>query len=760
MKNRCLKNIIMLLIVTLIPVGLLIVSQKNVSKIETQKIDYKEGTNNNKFHVVNNGQTDYPASTWDKPETPYLMRVGEETYFYVQYTNQQEYYEAKNSIELVTYENNGLLTKVFNDLWDDGQLRLVFSMRANSEGECRIAIRNRGQQNNDIETVYVRILNQDKIYIDDTENNKYTNNPRNVELTPGQSIKVVSLMNGPLNMNGNEPSTAFFWGSGYWSWESITINNEWTKLDNNKWLLKTTLTPPSEGEYNIGLAKNGTAEMDTIKLYSANNLIQVDNVKIGNTNYGSVNKGLATRMTNGVDTGRNSSNNRYKVYIGEDLNLSATDVPGYTFGTNGDKLNEISINNEGGKLTAKYRGINVGTEEVLLKNANGDVVETLYIDVIYPIYVNTTIGETKKDEIHEYIIGSNPADEIQNPREYLTDTGEKKLYFKNKNTYWQSYWLRPDDTVVLSSYVKKDEDTDFILSDGLEVVEGENTYVKELSGDKADYKKISKEIKVTATSGIKSVRIGNENFWIMVISSNQLVQHLDIETEDGGTYTHTLTSKFANGKKIVTETVYSVSVSEIYGSKAYDAEENVIAEIQQGAYWRTHYPPTTQFESTSAYVTDGNGHLIKDGVIIDDEVRNGTVLPWVVGGRDIPMANIDHVEFDVDLELNPIKKVTTTITPDGNKNVKEEDISKIEKSTRSHEKIRFEYRSMIDALNKCPQHSGLDFTAKITLVEETNIINPDTMSNLIAIILLVLIPFGLIIYNRKNSRNNKKIKEL
>ena len=50
--------------------------------------------------------------------------------------------------------------------------------------------------------------------------------------------------------------------------------------------------------------------------------------------------------------------------------------------------------------------------------------------------------------------------------------------------------------------------------------------------------------------------------------------------------------------------------------------------------------------------------------------------------------------------------------------------------------------------------------SKITLVEETNIINPDTMSNLIAIIILVLIPFGLIIYNRKNSRNNKKIKEL
>ena len=70
-----------------------------------------------------------------------------------------------------------------------------------------------------------------------------------------------------------------------------------------------------------------------------------------------------------------------------------------------DIYNEIEISNtntlkvteessfKDNKVTATFTGINPGDNEILLKDANGNITETFYVQTRYPIYVEAFDGE-------------------------------------------------------------------------------------------------------------------------------------------------------------------------------------------------------------------------------------------------------------------------------------------------------------------------------------------------------------------------------
>ena len=161
------------------------------------------------------------------------------------------------------------------------------------------------------------------------------------------------------------------------------------------------------------------------------------------------------------------------------------------------------------------------------------------------------------------------------------------------------------------------------------------------------------------------------------------------------------------------------------GSKVYDKDGNLLVSIPKNEYWNSSDEASTQFESTSAYVTNGDGHLIdSNNNVIDAAYIAGYINPQNKA-RNILLRNIDKVDFNVDILLTPVSRVRKTykLNENGEKElVKTEDLT-VSSSDIEHlddYELSMNHTAMVDGLNKCPYHSGLDFTLKMLIVTEKN----------------------------------------
>lgn len=129
-------------------------------------------------------------------------------------------------------------------------------------------------------------------------------------------------------------------------------------------------------------------------------------------------------------------------------------------------------------------------------------------------------------------------------------------------------------------------------------------------------------------------------------------------------------------------------------------------------YWKDPLktPKSPQFELTSKYVRDADDHIIMDTIY--DNLR-------------FKKTDIKTATFNVDLLFIPVSQEKY----DSNNNLIETlDISELPNRTASNVDFKMNEQSVQDAYNKCPDHTGLDFTIsqsyfepdKITTVE----INP------------------------------------
>lgn len=175
--------------------------------------------------------------------------------------------------------------------------------------------------------------------------------------------------------------------------------------------------------------------------------------------------------------------------------------------------------------------------------------------------------------------------------------------------------------------------------------------------------------------------------------------HADIEIADGGVYE--MISEHSvkpDGTEIETVRVYKSCITSIDHCDVKSGN-SVLVTINGGDYSAQNNPGETQYELTSKYKTNGNG------------VRNDPIA--VADHHSFNQNDVTGADFYVNVLLIPDTEITTIRYPNG---VTEQIINADFKETGSIDvkgvTLEMDRQSVIDAVNKCPNHSGLDFTIR------------------------------------------------
>lgn len=285
------------------------------------------------------------------------------------------------------------------------------------------------------------------------------------------------------------------------------------------------------------------------------------------------------------------------------------------------------------------------------------------------IYVKTALGERSKDAVHENLNdGKYIPNSEKNP--YILqvgDTVELCIYVDSSNTdgFWSS--SSPDGVLVAGTA------TTTTLADGTKKIE--KTYS-------------------TAKAGTSVIYFGNQpSFYINVPAPKENLKdfhydHADIEITDGGFYEIKRTVTDQNGNQVTTRQIFDSYITGVNHCYIYDAAGSVIMTYESTDYESNGKPGETQYELTSKYRC------------MEKEEK------WV------KPSEVDHAQFDVQLLLKPRQQIVTVTKNGVQVSQTETDIS--DSTGESDVTILsavfdMSHRSVVDANNKCPDHSGLDF---------------------------------------------------
>ena len=290
------------------------------------------------------------------------------------------------------------------------------------------------------------------------------------------------------------------------------------------------------------------------------------------------------------------------------------------------------------------------------------------------IYVKTALGERSKDAVHEYLAG------FGFPK---TDDGK---YVPNSKK--NPYILQVGDTVELCIYTDSSSTTTFWSEPDGAMTTVSESYTPQTDGSR----KGVKEYKPNQT-GDMQVHFGNQVFYINVPDPNQDLKdfhydHADIEITDGGYYEIKRTVTDQNGNQVTTRQIFDSYITGVNHCYIYNAAGTRIKTYESTDYESHGKPGETQYELTSKYKC------------MNKEAK------WV------KCSEVDHAQFDVQLLLKPRKQIVT-VTKDGVQSSQTEtdisDSSGESDVTILSAEFTMNHRSVVDANNKCPNHSGLDF---------------------------------------------------
>lgn len=290
------------------------------------------------------------------------------------------------------------------------------------------------------------------------------------------------------------------------------------------------------------------------------------------------------------------------------------------------------------------------------------------------IYVKTALGERSKDKVHEYLAGLGLPGE----------DGDQYI----PNTEKSPYILQVGDTVELCIYTDSSNTDTFWSSPP-----GAMTAVSESYPPQADgSRKVVKEYKPNQI-GDMQVHFGEQKFYINVPDPNQELKdfhydHADIEITDGGFYEIKRTVTDQNGNQVTTRQIFDSYITGVNHCYIYDAAGKVIKTYESTDYESNGKPGETQYELTSKYRCVGNDK------------------------KHVKPSEVDHAQFDVQLLLKPRRQIVTVTKNGVQSSPTETDIS--DPTGESDVTIpsvvfKMSHRSVVDANNKCPDHSGLDF---------------------------------------------------
>lgn len=292
------------------------------------------------------------------------------------------------------------------------------------------------------------------------------------------------------------------------------------------------------------------------------------------------------------------------------------------------------------------------------------------------IYVKTALGERSKDAVHENLDGLGLPG--TNDGKYILNSEESPYILQVGDTVELCYYTDDSNPSRWSESVPKGEvfstptEAHTVLSDGTHKFE--RTY--HASG-----------------VGKGKIYLGSQTFYVSVPDPNQELDdfhydHADIEITDGGFYEIKRTVTDQNGNQVTTRQIFDSYITGVNHCYIYDAAGKVIMTYKSTDYEAHGTPGETQYELTSKFRC----------MLASDK--------WV------KRSEVDHAQFDVQLLLKPRKQIVTVTKNGVQSSQTETDIS--DSTGESDVTILsavfdMSHRSVVDAHNKCPDHSGLDF---------------------------------------------------
>ena len=298
------------------------------------------------------------------------------------------------------------------------------------------------------------------------------------------------------------------------------------------------------------------------------------------------------------------------------------------------------------------------------------------------IYVKTALGERSKDMVHEWLDLGLPG---ENNGKYFKNSEESPYILQVGDTVELCYYtddsnpVRGSESEPSGAVFSTPTETHTVLSDGTHKFE--TTY--RASG-----------------VGKGKISLGDQTFYVSVPDPTQELtyfhyDHADIEITDGGFYEIKRTVTDQNGNQVTTRQIFDSYITGVNHCYIYNAAGSVIMTYDLTGepydnstdYESRGNPGETQYELTSKYKC------------MNKEEK------WV------KRSEVDHARFDVQLLLKPRQQIVT-VTKNGVQTSHTTDIS--DPTGESDVTILsavfdMSHRSVVDANNKCPDHSGLDF---------------------------------------------------
>ena len=463
------------------------------------------------------------------------------------------------------------------------------------------------------------------------------------------------------------------------------------------------------------------------------------------TELGDIEKDHIRQNANGsfVD---NSEANPFYMFVGQTVKIagkttSTNSQYGNLYLPNTDVLQEVGAQATNGERRERsYRAVNPGRAEIVIDlDGNNRNFAHFYVQVFqnnyYPINVKTALDDRNIDKVNEYLevvagAGELKTDDGYIPNAYRMNGSDHSL----KRIY--PYMLSSGQTATFYNPIPEGGNIQFTA----EKIDSEPAKVETwLDGirDKGSAPVTGDQFEMVQTveNGIATVTVKPKEpgyyrmkfvqngmtlreFYVQCIEENKDMTHADIEISDGGKYTITETTVDGDRRETIMR-VYDATISSVNDCFIYDASGEIIRN-----YHGSVFPP----------YDDG---VYKPGDYVNISLESqSTQFEWssqpdyfrIFSGRDRDEPGkpryysydaADEVVFDVQLQLTPNYEEykLVEVFQDGAW-VPQGDWTPVPWSGES-DKIDIDHmlyplheQDMIDAHNKCPDHSGMDFTAR------------------------------------------------
>ena len=201
--------------------------------------------------------------------------------------------------------------------------------------------------------------------------------------------------------------------------------------------------------------------------------------------------------------------------------------------------------------------------------------------------------------------------------------------------------------------------------------------------------------------------------YIKVRDANVKLTHADIEIAEGGTYKSTKKVIAPDGSYTETVTEYDAYVANVNRCDILDSSGSSIQYFLTDDYYRHGIPGDTQYELTSNYIRCEDQNEPPNSM----KLKNGEYV-FLRDNKNFSLYNTDTALFDVKLLLKPKTETVRKYNESGYiLSSSSSNISDKESIILDSVEFKMDHQSVIDALNKCPTHTGLDFTIKASLNE-------------------------------------------